>query len=110
MLVHACNTSTQEVEARGLRIHNYTQRHSEFKASPGYLRLCLGKELSHWRCCEPILGTLKDLCSIPSTAIFHTTQIAMYQGLLAQYPEVSTLIPSVRQMCGVQIICSKSHR
>lgn len=45
MLVHACNTSTQEVEARGLGIHDYT--HSEFKASPGYLRDSVLEKIYH---------------------------------------------------------------
>jgi hypothetical protein len=37
MLVHICNPSTREAEARGRGVENQPGLHSEFKASLGYI-------------------------------------------------------------------------
>jgi hypothetical protein len=37
MVDHTCNPSTQEAEARGLRLHGQPGLHSEFKANLGYI-------------------------------------------------------------------------
>jgi hypothetical protein len=36
MMVHACNPSTWEAEAEGLRVQSHPKLHSEFEASLSY--------------------------------------------------------------------------
>ena len=93
------------------------QWHSELEASLGYMGSCLRKQLSHWGCVSSryyvrALARLQVMCSVSIMSISYITQIAMYQGLPAQYPEVSTFILCVSQVLREidLIICSKPGR
>lgn len=57
------------------------------------------------------LAWLQVTCPIPSTSISHITQIAMYPGLPAWYPEVSSFIPWIGYMLREidLIICSNAN-
>lgn len=45
--MHICNSNTRGMEKGGSRVQEQCWLHSEFEASPGYMRLCLIKIESH---------------------------------------------------------------
>lgn len=48
VVVYDCNVSTQEVRTEGAEIQGHLLLHSEFEASWGYMRLCLGGGKKEW--------------------------------------------------------------
>lgn len=45
-MAHSHNPSTEEVETGGLEVQAYPWRHSEYKASLGFIQTCLKKKKS----------------------------------------------------------------
>lgn len=48
VVMYDCNPSTNEVGAEGAEIQGHLLLHSEFEASWGYMRPCLGVGIKGW--------------------------------------------------------------